>query len=71
MSTWGDAINALKSIILIEERVKTQGAKLDRLADTLIAMDRRLVRVETMLDIVLGRATSTPTPRALPHDRES
>jgi hypothetical protein len=65
MSSLGDAVNAIKSIILIEERIKVQGAKLDRLSDAVIDIDRRLVRLEATLDIVLRRATSTSLPLAI------
>jgi hypothetical protein len=58
MSTFGDAINAVKSIILIEERVKNQGAKLEKVAELLVEVDRRLVRVETTLDIAMRHAGS-------------
>jgi hypothetical protein len=68
MSTLGDALNAIKSIILIEERVKTQGAKLDKLSESLVAMDRRLVRVETTLDIALRRGSAPPAPLSIAHD---
>jgi hypothetical protein len=61
MSAIGDAINAVKAIILIEERVKSQGARLEKLADLLVDVDRRLVRVETTLDIALRHAGATPT----------
>jgi hypothetical protein len=62
VSAVGDALAAIKSIILIEERVKSQGAKLEKLADLLVEMDRRLVRVETTLDLALRHG---PTPPAI------
>jgi hypothetical protein len=64
VSTLGDAISAVKSIILIEERVKNQGAKLEKLADLVVGLDRRMVRVETTLDLAVrhaGAATGVPT----------
>jgi hypothetical protein len=51
MSTLGDALAAIKSIILIEERIKGQAEKVEKLAQLVIDIDRRLVRVETTLDL--------------------
>ena len=56
MTALGDALSAIKSIILIEERVKGQGAKLEKVAELLVEMDRRLVRVETTLELALRYA---------------
>ena len=67
MSTFGDAINAVKAIILIEERVKNQGAKLEKVAELLVEVDRRLVRVETTLDIAMRHAGSAAAPPPIAH----
>ena len=56
MTALGEALSAIKSIILIEERVKGQGAKLEKVAELLVGMDRRLVRVETTLELALRNA---------------
>jgi hypothetical protein len=71
MSTLGDALAAIKSIVLLEERVRNQGAKLDKLAEAVFEMDRRLIRVETTLDIVLcGKGDAVPPVRVISHDPE-
>jgi len=49
VSAFGDAMKALRSLILIEERVVAQGRKLEIVADHMVALDKRLVRVETVL----------------------
>ena len=41
MSALSEALSAIKSIILIEERVKSQGMKLEKLAELLVQVDRR------------------------------
>jgi hypothetical protein len=56
MSTLSEALAAIKSIILIEERVKSQSEKLERLAQLLVDVDRRLIRVETTLDLAMRRS---------------
>ncbi len=55
MSALRDAIEAIRSIILIEERVRQQGEKVEKLAALTVDMDRRLVRVETILDLAVRR----------------
>ncbi|HWK46209.1 MAG TPA: hypothetical protein VNT30_15920 [Stellaceae bacterium] len=66
MSTLSDALGAIKAIILIEERVKSQTTKLEKLSEAMIDLDRRLVRVETTLDLVLHRGPSLDNPPMLP-----
>jgi hypothetical protein len=53
MSTFGDAMKALRSLILLEERVTTLGRKVEVAADQLVALDKRVVRVETVLALTL------------------
>ena len=40
MSLYGDAIAAIRSVILIDERVKSQSQRLDRMADEIVALMR-------------------------------
>ncbi len=65
MSTFGDAISAIRSIILVEERVKTQGEKIEKVAERLVDVDRRLVRVETTLDIAMRGGNPGTPPRQI------
>jgi hypothetical protein len=53
MSSFSDAMKALRSLILIEERVTNHGKRLETVAEQVIAMDKRLVRVETVLAMTL------------------
>ena len=69
MSTLGDALAAIKSIVLIEERVKGQGEKVEKLAQLVIDVDRRLVRVETTLDLAMHRPADPKIPPPLPRRR--
>jgi len=69
VSTLGDALAAIKSIILIEERVKGQGEKVEKLAQLVIDVDRRLVRVETTLDLAMHRPAGPKIPPPLPRRR--
>ncbi|MFC0219677.1 hypothetical protein FHS82_002002 [Pseudochelatococcus lubricantis] len=55
MSTLRDAMAAIRSIILIEERVRQQGEKVEKLANHVVDIDRRLLRVETVIDLALDR----------------
>lgn len=54
MSLYGEAIAAIKSVILIDERVQSVARKVDRLADEVRDMKDRLIRLETMVEIARG-----------------
>lgn len=54
MSLYGEAIAAIKSVILIDERVQSVAKKLDRLADEVRDMKDRLIRLETVVEITRG-----------------
>lgn len=51
MSLYGEAIAAIKSVILIDERVQSVAWKLDRLSDEVRDMKDRLIRLETVVEI--------------------
>lgn len=70
MSALRDAMEAIRSIILIEERVRQQGEKVEKLATLAMDMDRRLVRVEAVLDVTLRR-TPEPAPLRITHENDS
>ena len=69
MSALSDALAAIKSLILIEERLQSQGAKQDKLTEQIVDLDRRLVRIETTLDLLLRSANGPAGLTAIPHDR--
>jgi len=66
MSLYGDAMAAIRSIVLIDERVQSVMGKVDRLADEVRRMADRLTRLETIVEIarpdgtVLRIASSQP-----------
>ena len=60
MSMLGEALASIKSLVLIEERVKNQSARLEKLAEAVADLDRRVVRVETTLKLAIGRRPSIP-----------
>ncbi|HEY5382264.1 MAG TPA: hypothetical protein VIJ65_08405 [Acidobacteriaceae bacterium] len=51
MSTASDAFNLLKRIFLINEEMTRISANLDRIADLVAEQDRRLIRLETMVEL--------------------
>jgi hypothetical protein len=69
VSLYGDAIAAIRSVILIDERVQSVAAKVDRLADDVRDMRERLVRIETIVEVTRNRgrlpriAAPAPSPR--------
>lgn len=65
MSTVGDALAALKNVVLMQERMDVMKAEIERLSadvkglnDYAVSLDKRLVRVETIADV--ARARSSP-----------
>jgi hypothetical protein len=48
--------------------VRQQGAKLEKLADLLIDVDRRLIRLETTFDVLLRRPSVSSSATSLIHD---
>ena len=51
MSTLKDAISAIKEVLLLTEKVNRTGKLLSELAVELRGHDRRLIRIETMIEI--------------------
>lgn len=67
MSSLGDAMTALRNVVLMQERLDVLTRKVDRLADDVrdtndyaLAIDKRLIRIETMIEVGRGRP---PQPR--------
>jgi hypothetical protein len=61
MSTLKDAISAIREVLLLTEKVNSTGMLLSELAKELRGHDRRLIRIETMIEIA-------QTQRLLPPD---
>jgi hypothetical protein len=53
VSALTDAVKALRSLILIEERVTNVARKVESVTDQVIALDKRMVRVETVLSMTM------------------
>ncbi len=58
MSTVGDALKALKEAILLEERISSQGKKLEELAGIVVEMDKRLTRLEGRMEGFFAAASA-------------
>ena len=51
--TWaGEALAAIRKIILIEERVNALAEQVKRLADAYLELDRRLLRIEAKFELI-------------------
>ena len=64
MSALGDALAALKNVVLMQERLDVMRSDLSRTAedvrglnDYISAVDKRVIRIETMIEMG-GRASS-------------
>ncbi len=58
MTLYGEAIAAIRSIILIDERLQSLAGKLDKLADEVRGLSQRLIRLETMVEIARADGTT-------------
>ena len=68
MSSLGDALAAIRNVVLMQERLDVLTRKVDRLADDVrdtndyvLSVDKRVLRIETMIE--MGR--SAPSPRQI------
>jgi hypothetical protein len=51
--TWaGEALAAIRKIVLIEERVNALTEQVKRLADAYLELDRRLLRIEAKFELI-------------------
>jgi hypothetical protein len=51
LSVWTELRDALRKAILLQDRVEQLAMAVDRLTDGLQDHDRRLVRIETMIEL--------------------
>jgi hypothetical protein len=64
MSLADNFMSAAKQILLATENIKRLDEKVHRLADDVSSIDRRLIRIETFVEI----GKSVPRRRTLPAD---
>ncbi|HLY56147.1 MAG TPA: hypothetical protein VKS60_11355 [Stellaceae bacterium] len=70
MSVFGDAIDAVKRVLLLQERIAAQSQKLDRLGEAVGQLDRRLALVEGRMEGFLAAAAAfSAADRPLPEQR--
>ena len=63
--TWaGEALAAIRKIVLIEERVNALTEQVKRLADSYLELDRRLLRIEAKFELI--ERISSGQRKALP-----
>lgn len=56
MSWMTDVLHALKKIILIEEKISVMTEDIVKLTDKMVDIDRRLLKLETKLEVYEGMA---------------
>ena len=59
MSTLKDVISALKEVLLLTDKVNRAGTVLSEISGELRDHDRRLIRLETMVEISRTRQSNT------------
>lgn len=58
MSALGEALAALKKVILLEDRITSQGKKLEQLATIVVDIDKRLAAMEGRLEGFMAAASA-------------
>jgi len=58
MSTIGEALAALKKVILLEDRISSQGKKIEQLAMIVVDIDKRLAAMEGRMEGFLAAASA-------------
>ncbi len=66
MSWAAEAFRALKKIILLEERMSQLADRVDGLGRLMTDMDRRLLRLETKMEMYESAARHRRGPKPLP-----
>lgn len=56
MSTLKDVISAMKEVLLLTDKVERAGGALTEISNELREHDRRLVRLETLIDVAKFQA---------------
>ena len=59
MSTLKDVVSALKEVLLLTDKVDRAGRMLSEISSELHDHDRRLVRLETMVEVARGQPRLT------------
>ena len=70
MSSFGDALKGVKQLLLMQDQIQRlekisdrQNATIDGMADDVIAIDKRLIRIETLVEVAMARAAPPSPPR--------
>ena len=58
MSALGEALAALKKVILLEDRISSQGKKIEQLATIVIDIDKRLAAIEGRMEGFMAAASA-------------
>ena len=62
MTFWSELRNALRRAILVEDRLERLNADVDQSSEQLRDHERRLTRIETMIEIARARPMPPPRP---------
>ena len=62
MSVWDDLKGSLRKIILMEIRLDQLTGAIDKLSDQTLDHEKRLIRIETMIEIAQSRGSGPQRP---------
>jgi hypothetical protein len=60
VSWGGEAVAAIRKIVLSEDRVAQLADRVDRLANSYAALDRRMLKIEAKFELLERMAAATP-----------
>ena len=63
MSVWDDLKGSLRKIILMEARIDQLAGAVDKLSDQALDHEKRLIRIETMIEIAQTRGSGPERPK--------
>jgi hypothetical protein len=69
MSVISDVLGALKTAIQLEERVKSMAGNVANLAQEVREIDKRLVRLETIIEFGTRNSSPPPPPPVIEDNR--
>lgn len=66
MSAWSDLRDSIRKIILMQDKIDRLAQGVDRVASEVMDHEKRLIRIETLIEVAQNRGPSgNPPPRRI------
>lgn len=63
MSAWDDLRDGIRNVVLMQDRVERLSARAEKAAEQLADHDRRLVRIETLIEVAQNKRLAGDSAR--------